>query len=346
MRREEITDRKEVYDRVGLNRVGIVIIGKNEAKNIKRCLDSVANYKNIVYVDSASSDDSVSIAKEHGVDVIELEASSLLTAARGRNEGAWYFAGNADIDFIQFIDGDCELAPDWIETAVKFLDSDPTVAAVCGRRMERYPAASIYNKLADREWDTAVGQAESTGGESLVRLAAFRECNGFAADQIAHEEPEFCARLRDRNWKIWRLDKLMSVHDAATFRFKEYYRRSRRGGAGMMQAILRRNAKMDKAGATILARAFVWAVFLPVAIVILFVLEWKIATIFMFLYIVQLIRSTWRTAKSGHYSNGEALRVSLLGLSAKFAEADGAMRSLYRFARGRLFESQTKLKEL
>ena len=64
------------------------------------------------------------------------------------------------------------------------------VAVVCGRRRERHPSASIYNRLCDIEWDTPVGQTSACGGDSLVRAEAFEAVGGFRAQLMAGEEPE------------------------------------------------------------------------------------------------------------------------------------------------------------
>ena len=77
---------------------------------------------------------------------------------------------SAPIAYVQFIDGDCELQPQWVEKAKDFLDNNPAVAVVCGRRRERYPEASQYNRLCDMEWDTPVGPANSCGGELAGKI--------------------------------------------------------------------------------------------------------------------------------------------------------------------------------
>ena len=74
----------------------------------------------------------------------------------------------------------------------------PSCAAVCGRRRERFPERSVYNRLADLEWDTPVGDARSCGGDAMLRVAAFDQVGGYDPTVIAGEEPELCVRLRAR----------------------------------------------------------------------------------------------------------------------------------------------------
>jgi GT2 family glycosyltransferase len=165
-----------------------------------------------------------------------LDMSLPFTAARARNEGfAALKALRSDIGFVQFIDGDCVLDQGWLDTALPFIDQRKEVAIVCGRRRERHPTASVYNHLADLEWDTPAGEAPACGGDALVRVEAFEAVGGFRPQLIAGEEPELCLRLRERGWKIWRLDAEMTQHDMAMIFFRQWWARAVRSGYGMAE---------------------------------------------------------------------------------------------------------------
>ena len=76
------------------------------------------------------------------------------TAARARNAGFRRLREVAtDLEYVQFVDGDCEINARWPEIAASFLASQAGVAAVAGRLRERHPGQSVYNWLCDREWD-------------------------------------------------------------------------------------------------------------------------------------------------------------------------------------------------
>ena len=136
-------------------RVGAVAIGRNEGERLRRCLESLRHVAStIVYVDSGSLDASVALAAGLGAVVVELDGSLPFTAARARNAGlAKLRELEPGAEFVQFIDGDCELAPGWVASALAKLRSASGVAVVCGRRRERHPEASIYNRLCDIEWN-------------------------------------------------------------------------------------------------------------------------------------------------------------------------------------------------
>ena len=214
-----------------MSTVGAVIIGRNEGERLVRCLASLGrDVERAVYVDSGSTDDSVSAARKLGVGVEELDATSPFTAARARNAGLARLTEGGPLDYVQFIDGDCELQPEWIGTARAFLDAHPDVAVVCGRRRERYPDATIWNRLIDIEWDSPVGKARNCGGDSMIRAAPLIGAGGFREDFIAGEEPELCYRLRQAGWEVHRIDAEMTLHDAAMTRFSQWWKRSKRAG--------------------------------------------------------------------------------------------------------------------
>ena len=58
--------------------VAIIVIGRNEGERLRRCLDSCfAATARVVYVDSGSKDGSVALARRMGVEVVELDPTSL-----------------------------------------------------------------------------------------------------------------------------------------------------------------------------------------------------------------------------------------------------------------------------
>lgn len=224
-----------------IDRVGIVVIGRNEGERLHRCITSLSRQRDrIVYVDSDSSDDSVIWARAQVGHVVELDPTAGLSAARARNAGAACLSESfPGIEFVQFVDGDCEVDDDWIATAVAFLDRHPEAAVACGRRREMFPEASAYNRLADIEWDTPVGRAASCGGDALMRLSAFNEVGGYNPAQIAGEEPELCIRLAATGHEIHRIDAEMTRHDAALTRFSQWWTRNIRSGHASLELLFR-----------------------------------------------------------------------------------------------------------
>lgn len=215
-----------------MKQIGLVAIGRNEGQRLRQCLVSaLGKVALVVYVDSGSTDGSVELAHSLGVEAVELDLSIPFTAARARNVGfARLLELAPDIEFVQFVDGDCELVEGWLSRAHNELESRPDVAAACGRRRERYPEATIYNQLCDIEWDTPIGETKACGGDSMMRATAFQQVEGFNPALIAGEEPELCVRLRQKGWKILRLDAEMTLHDAQMTNFGQWWKRAQRAG--------------------------------------------------------------------------------------------------------------------
>ncbi|OUR71111.1 hypothetical protein A9Q78_10510 [Methylophaga sp. 41_12_T18] len=214
-----------------LLRVGCVVIGKDEGEKLLNSLKSLSTYCRLVYVDSASADRSAERARAMGINVVELDMTQPFTAGRARNQGVErLLQEHQNIEFIQFLDGDCELEKSWLTHAVNFMDLNKKHAVVCGQLKEKFPEKSIYNWLCQIEWDTPRGDVHSCGGVALVRVDAFKDIGGFRLGLIAGEEPEMCFRLRSRGWKIKKTNQNMAYHDAEMYKFKQWFNRASRAG--------------------------------------------------------------------------------------------------------------------
>lgn len=211
--------------------VGVVMIGRNEGERLRRCIASTSGIAARVYVDSGSSDDSVAWARAQGVSVVELAVPPKFTAARARNAGFERLLQDyPGLDFVQMVDGDCELAPGWLDAARAALAQDAGLALVFGRRRERFPERSIYNSFCDDEWNVPVGAATTAGGDVMVRVDALQAVGGYDPTMIAGEDPDMSIRLHKAGWRLYRIDHAMTIHDAAILRFGQWWRRSERGG--------------------------------------------------------------------------------------------------------------------
>ncbi|PQO45972.1 glycosyltransferase family 2 protein [Blastopirellula marina] len=246
--------------------VGIVVIGRNEGERLRRCLESLASYHAVVvYVDSGSTDNSVELAKSLGAHAVELDLAIGFTAARARNEGLELLLTILPkVEFVQFVDGDCEVAPGWIQLAMSRLEGDPRLAAVCGRRRERFPNASVYNRLCDIEWNTEVGIAKACGGDVMFRTAPLEEVGRYDPLLIAGEEPELCIRLRHAGWLVERVDAEMTIHDAAMFRFGQWWRRAVRAGHAYAQGAAMYGRSPESHYVRQLRSSLTWGALLPI----------------------------------------------------------------------------------
>lgn len=319
--------------------VGFVVIGRNEAKRLPRCLEAVtACVHKVVYVDSGSTDGSPAIAREHGADVIELDERMPFSAARARNEGFRRLCEiESKIAYVQFVDGDCEILRDWLGEAVTFLEEHSDVAAVCGRLHERHPELSIYNMLCDIEWGTAAGEVFECGGIVLVRAEIFEQLGGYRGDMVAGEDPEFCARLRAAGWRIWRLGRDMAFHDAAITRFGQWWTRTLRGGYASAHGVFLHGATPGLPFLRQSMSSWFWGVGLPVIALTFTACAGPLGLTALALYPIQITRLAMggsRTARENWYR-------ALFLLMGKFPEVIGQMT----FIANRLLDHESRLIE-
>ena len=302
-------------------RLAAVLIGRNEGARLVGCLASVKGQAGrVVYVDSGSTDESVATARAAGAEVVELDINLPFTAARARNAGLDQLRQGPLPDYIQFVDGDCEVQPGWIATALAFLTANPQAAVACGRRRERFPQASVYNRLCDQEWDTPVGEALACGGDALMRRTALDQVGGYNPRLIAGEEPEMCVRLRAKGWQIWRLDAEMTLHDVNMTRFSQWWNRTRRGGHAAAEGMALHGAGPERLGVAMVRRALIWGLGFPVLTLLMAALLGPWSLLLLLAYPAQILRLARR------YGTTRAAweRAVFLTLG-KFAEAAGVV---------------------
>jgi len=142
--------------------VSIVLVMKNERRNIERILPVVESQKfdapvEYIYVDSGSTDGTIEFMREHGVEATPI-APETFHHGRTRNMAA----SRAKHDIIVFLSGDAApTGAHWLHNLVWHFD-DPKVGAVYGRQIppdgmgpmrrhaleHEYPAEGFVRDLA------------------------------------------------------------------------------------------------------------------------------------------------------------------------------------------------------
>jgi glycosyltransferase involved in cell wall biosynthesis len=254
-------------------KLGLVAIGRNEGPRLASCLASVRDLPHRVYVDSGSTDGSVQLAEAEGCQIVNLVIPPPFTAARARNAGiAFLLSAHPNLEFVQMIDGDCEIRTGWIDAALTVLRGSADVAVVYGRRRERHPERSVYNALCDDEWNTPIGDSPGCGGDALFRVAALREVDFYNPSMIAGEDSELSMRLRKKGWRVLRIDVEMTYHDAAINRLGQWWSRTRRSGHGFAEmAFLHPDARIPNWPRTVRS-IVVWGALMPLVLLVAIVL--------------------------------------------------------------------------
>lgn len=283
--------------------VGFVVIGRNEGERLKaglRAIQLLCPSSPVVYVDSGSSDDSVVFARSIDMQVVELDLSIPFTAARARNAGfKQLMSGNEHLHYVQFMDGDCELHPGWVENAVSALAEEESTGIVSGRRHEKFPEASVYNTLMDIEWNTPIGETLAVPGDMCVKVCVFNKIEGFSENIIAAEDDDLCLRTRAAGYKIFRLDASMSHHDANIMHLSQWYKRSKRGGHGYANINHLHGGGPDKYFRRELMSVTAWGGCVPLAFLACLIVAPIVSLVIAALYIAFIARTVVRRAKSG-----------------------------------------------
>jgi GT2 family glycosyltransferase len=336
----EVVGENREYCTMSTRKVGVVAIGRNEGERLRTCLESVRGLaQSIVYVDSGSTDRSVELASSLTSAVVELDMRLPFTAARARNQGFQRLIElMPEAEYVFFVDGDCEVVSGWLQKAVAFLREHRDIAVVWGMRRERYPEKSIYNMLCNIEWeDYSLGETKACGGDALIRVDALQQVNGYRPDLICGEEPEMCVRLRQAGWRVWHLDEPMTVHDAAIYHFRQWWKRMLRGGYAFAQAWALHGAAPELHGVTESRRAWVWGFLLPLLCVVTCVTLGAWGLLVLLIYPIQIMRLAVQGNRPAWQNRWRAAALVI----SKFPEVLGQMKYLldrYRRVQSRLIE--------
>lgn len=310
------------------DRVGVVVIGRNEGQRLVRALDSVCDGRRpVVYADSGSTDGSSARAAARGAVVVELDPSQPYTAARGRNAGFDRLrADHPEVELVQFVDGDCEVEPGWIATAASALERDPRLAAVCGYLRERSAERSFFGRICEVEWHLGpVGPTTSFGGNVMIRASALEEVGGWDPRVIAAEDDELALRLGRAGYELLRLDAESMVHDADMHHLGQWWRRATRAGYAYAQVSSLHGAAPERKFVREKRRALVWGLAVPVAAALLAPFTLGLSVLPLARYPVVGLRVAWSTRKRG-FPVGHAVAWGVSCALSPFPEAIGAAR--------------------
>lgn len=206
--------------------LAVVVITRNEALHIDACLRSISQVVKVfpetpvVVIDSDSIDGTVAIAASHPVTVYRYRAPRL-TAAAGRRIGF----EKVDAEYVLFLDGDCTVEVDWVQSAVAVMDKLSGVAVVYGKRRAVFEEVPKGFRVAN-----AAIEESPLGGNALYRSKALREVGGFNPFIIGEEEAELLGRIEAAGYGAIRKSGVMITHySRARDNLQELGRRHRLG---------------------------------------------------------------------------------------------------------------------
>lgn len=219
--------------------VSVIIIGRNEAKRIERCLRSVfasietafgrSDAAEVIYVDSASQDETVEVASRFPIRIFQLHSTWKLTPSAGRYIGYQHAAG----EFLLFVDGDTVMQPGWLKASCDFLEKNSEFGGVGGIMDEAYEGADgeVIAVAENSLNQTATEKPQivtSLPGIATYRRAAMEQAGTFNPYLPTGEECELALRIRQAGFLLGRINEPMCVtHSMPRETIREVVRRSR-----------------------------------------------------------------------------------------------------------------------
>lgn len=194
--------------------LSIVVIGKNEGQNLAKLFKSLKKITlplELIYVDSASSDESATIAKLYTEHIYVLENSPQLCAAAGRYIGT----KKANGKWILYLDGDMELSTEfasWINNDFQ-PDMPSQTAGFVGEYTYVYrDGSSIENRLLQ---PSNSFYADHFGGAVLLGKESVLKAGNWNPSVVANEEIDLYSRLKNQKQSVLAIHCEMVIHQAA-----------------------------------------------------------------------------------------------------------------------------------
>jgi glycosyltransferase involved in cell wall biosynthesis len=200
--------------------LSVVLITKNQSWSISQLIASVlretscVSSKEIILVDSASTDETIGLASRQPVNIFRLKPGQRLSPAIGRYVGYKQTSG----DYVLFLDGDTELIPGWLPQALRTMRERPDAGAVTGI-VVNLPTSSVglpksvpVPKTRPAPPKEVLWCSYGGGGAAMYRRSALQRAGTFNPNLNAEEEPELGLRIRDAGYRLLQLDHPVVYH--------------------------------------------------------------------------------------------------------------------------------------
>lgn len=194
--------------------VSVVITTKDEAKNIKACLDSIQNqtYKNIeiIVVDNNSTDKTRVIAKKYTNNVF-LKGPE---RSAQRNFG---MIDKAQGEYVMFVDADMTLEPNLISECVKQINPIGVIAL-------HIPEVVIGDKFFSRvrRFERSFYNGTVVDGSRFFHKDMFVKVGGFDLTMSGPEDWDIDKKIKQTGGKIHLLTGSHINHNEGEFNLKSY----------------------------------------------------------------------------------------------------------------------------
>jgi GT2 family glycosyltransferase len=212
-----------------LQKLAVVILNWNGRNHLEEFLPSVVKHSadfEIVLVDNASTDDSVSFLKGNYPEIKLVFNTENGGFAKGYNEGLEQIKDQ--YEYYVLLNSDVEVTENWISPVLSLLESDESIAGcqpkvLSYKRKNFFEHAGAAGGFIDKngypfcrgrifseveedkgQYNTTTEIFWATGACMFVRANKFHELGGFDADYFAHmEEIDLCWRMKINGLKLF-----------------------------------------------------------------------------------------------------------------------------------------------
>lgn len=195
--------------------VSVIIKALNEEEHIARAIESALSAikdlrGEVILADSLSTDKTIEVARTYPIRIVQLVNTNDRCCGVGPQLGYQHVRGN----FIYILDGDMELEPEFIKTAIAVMHERVDLAGVGGQVSivggQSYEFA-LHKKRAPSMFSPGIKEALECGG--LYRREALKQVGYFSNRNLhAYEEKELGFRLTHRGWNLERLAQPAVLH--------------------------------------------------------------------------------------------------------------------------------------
>ena len=215
--------------------------GLNKALTIKHCLESLLSLKEppakIMVVDGYSKDGTYEILKEYG-EKIELHQFPKNLSATFN----WSF-DKIKTEYVALTDGDCQVAPDWLEELLKGFEEENAVAAAgyCGTPEN----ASVLQKIIGQELESRFKKLP----KYISRAPTMNLClKTEIAQKVRFDEEQTVGVEVDFGWRLAKLGKIVYVPKAKVFHYhradlKSYFFQQKNQTQGMVKIFFKHGGR-------------------------------------------------------------------------------------------------------
>lgn len=199
--------------------IDVVVIGRNEQRDIADCLSSVMKAiesferSAVVYVDNNSTDSTVEIASTYPLRILRRTRPPFNSPFAAYIQGIRATTGT----YVQVLEADCVLDGKWFEVAIDYMEANPQVGAVAGRVVEAEPNNGLLGQMYKKHCEriSIPGSQPRLDGPGVLirrRCLPLSKLENVSLRIGEGHELYFGTSIRKSGWSLFRLDAPMLIH--------------------------------------------------------------------------------------------------------------------------------------